>query len=401
MTITMIALIAGALIWGALAANGALQRGDHIASIRGNSGPLAVNAQNLYRALSDADATAAQAFLSAGAEPPDLRARYLADIATAGSALVTASVDAGRDPELAAALARISAGLPVYTGLVDTARTNNRLGYPVGAAYLRSASAYMTGTLLVDAKRVYDAEAARVTDDRDAAAQYPWLAVPLGLVLLFLLWRVQRDLSRRTRRTVNVGLITATGAVVVALIWTNFAWVAMSRDLEKSRASGTDTLAALSTARFALLDGRRDEALTLIARGSGQDYEKHFQDQMQTVVPTLRAVTDASAQAATAVGEISLITGTHTEIRKADDAGDSGKAITLAIGPDKTDAPANWTKIDADIKAGIDSATAAFTSGSADAGKANRPVALVILFLAVAGAATIGLGFQRRIAEYR
>jgi hypothetical protein len=399
MTITMIALIAGALVWGALAANGALQRGDHIASIRGNSGPLAVNAQNLYRALSDADATAAQAFLSAGAEPAPLRERYLADIATAGSALVTASVDASRDDALAASLARISAGLPVYTGLVDTARTNNRLGYPVGAAYLRSASAFMTGTLLVEAKHVYDAEAARVTDDRDAAAQYPWLAVPLGLALLFLLWRAQRELSRRTRRVVNVGLLTATGAVVIALIWMNFAWFGMRTDLEKSRASGTATLAALSEARFALLDGQRDEALTLIARGSGQEYEKDFKARMASVVPTLSASADDSSAAARAVGEISLVTSAHTAIRAADDAGRSADAITLATDP--KNAPANWTKIDVDIKTGIDSATAAFTKGSKDAGNANRPVTLVILILAVAAAATIGLGFQRRIAEYR
>src|ERR1044071_4101880 len=115
MTITMIGLIAAALLWGVVATTGAIGRSDEISSVHGASGPLAINAQELYRALSDADAAAATAFLSAGAEPPDLRTRYLNDIAAAGHAIVIASTDAPADATVATALQTLSAGLPVYT----------------------------------------------------------------------------------------------------------------------------------------------------------------------------------------------------------------------------------------------------------------------------------------------
>ena len=51
-------------------------RSDLVDAVATRSGPLAVQAQLLYRSLSDADATAAAAFLSSGTEPPALRARY-------------------------------------------------------------------------------------------------------------------------------------------------------------------------------------------------------------------------------------------------------------------------------------------------------------------------------------
>lgn len=46
-------------------------------------GPLSLDGQQIYRALSDADATAASAFLSGGLEPAAARRRYLTDIAAA------------------------------------------------------------------------------------------------------------------------------------------------------------------------------------------------------------------------------------------------------------------------------------------------------------------------------
>jgi hypothetical protein len=92
------------------------------------SEPLAHAAQEVYRALQDADATAASAFLSGGLEPSQLRERYEKDIAQAQAAL---SVATASSPDLTATLA---AQLPVYTGLIETARSNNRQGFPVGAA---------------------------------------------------------------------------------------------------------------------------------------------------------------------------------------------------------------------------------------------------------------------------
>ncbi len=70
-------------------------------------------------------------------------------------------------------LATLSAELPVYTDEAGTARADNRLGLPLGAAYLREASALMRGTLLPAASDIYARESAaadRVKRPGDRAA---------------------------------------------------------------------------------------------------------------------------------------------------------------------------------------------------------------------------------------
>ena len=68
----------------------------------------------------------------------------------------------------------MSTQLPVYTGLVETARVYNRQGLPLGAAYLREASGLMRDKLLPAAKQLYRTETGRLADDRDGAAGFPW-----------------------------------------------------------------------------------------------------------------------------------------------------------------------------------------------------------------------------------
>src|SRR5258706_1693875 len=145
LTLVMVALLALGLAAGVAGVVGSAQRSSFVDGVRTRSGPLAVQAQELYRSLSDADATAASAFLSNGVEPAELRNRYETDIAAATAALAAAATGSDNDQP---AIRQLSAQLPVYTGLVETARTFNRLGLPVGAAYLREASGLMPDQLL-------------------------------------------------------------------------------------------------------------------------------------------------------------------------------------------------------------------------------------------------------------
>ena len=111
---------------GLLTAAGAAQRANAIDSLVNESEPRASAAQQLYLALSEADATASRAFLSGGLEPPEVRQRYDDAIARAGTALAVSS--SGASDETAEQLTKIAAQLPVYTGLVEAARAN---GVPV------------------------------------------------------------------------------------------------------------------------------------------------------------------------------------------------------------------------------------------------------------------------------
>src|SRR5690606_38601546 len=102
--------------------------------------PLANAAQALYSALSVADAAAVTGFISGGIEPESVRERYTEAVAEASAQLVAASGGAGSDPDSTRLLSGIAGRLTVYTGLIETARANNRSGNPVGTAYLSEAS---------------------------------------------------------------------------------------------------------------------------------------------------------------------------------------------------------------------------------------------------------------------
>ena len=115
--------------------------------------PLSFAAGQLYTTLSVADAAAATAFI-AGTEPQPVRQRYEQAITDAAVAVTRASSGLTDEP-MVQLLGRINARLAVYTGLVETARTNNRAGNPVGSSYLSEASSMMQQEILPDAQAGY------------------------------------------------------------------------------------------------------------------------------------------------------------------------------------------------------------------------------------------------------
>src|SRR5262249_4769221 len=155
---------------------------------------------------SDADATEAVAFLSGGLEPQPLRDRYLADITQAARRLEAATAAAGNSAA-GSRLATLAAGLPEYTGLVETARANNRQGFPVGAAYLAQASNLMRSTLLPAARALYSKENAQLSSAGNRATAWPYLALIIAVLAGFGLYGSQRWLTRWTRRIINPGLL--------------------------------------------------------------------------------------------------------------------------------------------------------------------------------------------------
>src|SRR5580693_7096019 len=154
----LVILVILSLAWGVIATLAADQHASAAGEVVAISEPLSLDAEQIYQSLSDADATAADAFLSGGLEPAAVRQRYSADITQAAIRIEAASALMGssaartelpshlkKQPPAAGSatgddLATLSAGLPVYAGEVETARADNRLGLPLGAAYLREAS---------------------------------------------------------------------------------------------------------------------------------------------------------------------------------------------------------------------------------------------------------------------
>ena len=406
--LVLVSLLVG--LFTALSVQGRAQALDDLAA---RSGPLSIAAQDLYRSLSDADATANSAFLSQGLEPAEVRTRYESDIAQAESALATAV--AAREPaDLAdpqTPLSVLSRELSVYTGLVETARANNRQGLPLGAAYQREASNLMREELLPAAQQLYTDETAVLRDDQDRAAGLPVVEILLGLVLLVLLVVAQRYVRRRTRRRINVGLMVATGAAVVSLAWVLVATIGVLANVNASQENGSEQTDVLAKARIAALAARGDETLTLVARGSGKEFEDDYQKVVGELVRDGGGLLGQAQGLATDRGVLGNVDAAiaaqrkwhdvHSQIRRLDDNGEFLQAVALAINPGETGAAEKFDAVDNELREAIVATTATFDDEVAQAGNALTGTVIGVIVLALIAAAGAATGIWQRLKEYR
>ncbi|WP_329489937.1 hypothetical protein OG618_25920 [Kitasatospora sp. NBC_01246] len=270
--------LAGALLavltvaFGALTAwqvNSRAQAAERVVSY---SQPLSQAAADIHRSLADADTTAATGFLLAGAEPKAVRDRYEQDLATASRLIAEAAARTTTSSPAQGWLATLNQQVPVYAGLVETARADNRQGFPLGGAYLRHASDQMRTVLLPAAAQLSAAENQALADDYAEAQSIPWAAYGLGVVTLTALVWVQTTLYRRTNRVFNIGLLGSTAAVLAAVLWLTVAGTGANSTLRKSQIDGANPLKALNAARVDVLTARLAENLHLVARGSSTQY---------------------------------------------------------------------------------------------------------------------------------
>ena len=106
-----------------------------------------IRVQQIQTNLLTADATATNAFLVGGLEPPAQRAAYDQALSTTGS-LITDAAQA--QPADAEALAAVNQQVVSYAAAIEQARANNRQNLPVGSQYLRSASSELRTETLPD-----------------------------------------------------------------------------------------------------------------------------------------------------------------------------------------------------------------------------------------------------------
>lgn len=412
LTVLAVAAIALSLLAGVLNLTGTQSRTQALDELANSSGPLSAAAQDLFRSLSDADATATNAFLAGGLEPSATRQRYELDIAQASRALATAV--AARDPSDLASpghpLVILSTQLPVYTGLVETARADNRQGLPLGAAYQREASNLMRSQLLPAAQALYQSEAARLAADQDQAGSWPILEILLGIALIVVLFVGQRYLVRRTNRVFNVGLLLATVAAAISLLWVLISGVVAISAVSASQNDGSAQVDALSQARVVVLKARADETLTLVARGAGGTYETDFKGLTKTLTDD-RGLLGAASSAATdpqvkhdlrvAISSATAWLGAHKQIRAADDAGNYGLAVQVAIGSGPGSAGNYFDHLDSALQDAITRTRGSFRADIANAQGGMGGAAAGVAVLALVAAAGSAYGSWQRLKEYR
>ncbi|MFF4451225.1 hypothetical protein [Streptomyces goshikiensis] len=410
------ALAAAVLLFGLVTVweiSGRVAAADDVVS---RSQPLSADAASIYRSLADADTASSSGFLAGAQEPREVRQRYEKDIANASRLLVSAAANAAASDSSRKEITLLGEQLPRYTGLIEQARATNRQGLPLGGAYLRYANEQMSTVLLPAAQRLYEAETGRLYTDYDDARSWPLAALAAGALALAALGWAQRRNYHRTNRVFNHGLVAATGAALVVLLWLAVGQSFARAGLNEARADGQESLKVLNDARIASLQARANENLTLIARGAvlaedkkSDKYDVDFTTSMKQLddglARALRLADDDSGRAPVtrAAGGVAQWKQRHAAARETDLKGDYEGALPQVIGDadHKESSGASFDTVDASLEQAVAHEQKEFTRAARGGLGALGGLVTGAAALAVVGAAAALLGIGRRLSEYR
>ncbi|MFE6283418.1 hypothetical protein [Streptomyces sp. NPDC057877] len=404
--------------FGTLTAWQTSTRASAAEDVLNKSQPLSSAAADIYRSLADANTAASSGFLAGGQETKASRDRYEEDIRTAAAKLVKAANSSDPDSPAAATIAKLNRLLPEYKGLIERARANNRQGYPLGGAYLRYANDKMQTDMLPAAEDLYTSENERLRGDYDSATPYPWAAIALGVLALAALAWAQHRNYQRTNRVLNHGLVAATAATTVVLLWLVIGHTVARQGLNDSYDHGVRSLNVLHDARIASLKARGNENLTLVSRGAETvevkpgEFEDKFDVAFKASMKDLSEhLTDAQdlADDASGTDPVRAATGNmrewqsrHTDARAQDDEGNYQAALNKIIGS-KSEKPTGecFDSIDSNLRTALAHEENEFKKSAGDGLDAMTGLTVGAAVLAVLGAAGAVLGIGRRLSEYR
>lgn len=390
------------------------QRQQQIEQLSTNTEPLAYQAHVIYTALSDADTAAATGFVQTAAGELTSRNAYEQAVFQAASAAsetlarLGAAAGGAENPnqtvlaEPATALVvKIQQELSVYTGIVETARANQRAGNPVGSAYLAEASAFLRGTMLADAAALYDLtrhNTEQVQQRIGSLLLWPFLAVLSTLALL--VW-VQLRLARATNRRLNKGFLAATFLMLVLLSWlttsNTLTYFAGKTGFEQA----TTPLAELTAVRIGAQQQRTDETLALIQRqaATGQ------QDFAEAVGRISRALDLAAAMPGADVTTITQARAAlagwqkaHAQVQDARANGAYDEATALILGDGA--AATAYQALDQSLTQLIESARDNLQDYIHSGLIATWQLASFSLGISILAALCCGLGIRPRLQEY-
>ncbi len=134
-TVTVVLAVTGLTALGVAEVN--------VTGIQQRTVPAIVGMQRIHAWLSDADRSAANAYLAGGSEVTLSQQQYEADIAAASRELQKASEHNPGGGDTSQRLQSIAVAVDQYAALIQTASVDDRLKLPVGSVYLHSGSNLM------------------------------------------------------------------------------------------------------------------------------------------------------------------------------------------------------------------------------------------------------------------
>ncbi|MEU8925555.1 hypothetical protein AB0D10_32270 [Kitasatospora sp. NPDC048545] len=260
--------------------------------------PQVVRSADLYFALNDMDAQAANLLLF-GADP-DYTALRKQTLDTYEQRRSQADTDLQRVTEAVAgdaagqrAVQTVIGELGRYEALVARAQLLEEQAHaPAGRPSADALAAYRQATdllrqqLLPAVDEVTKANAAVVegnyTDRRDALAGGWWWILLTGLFALVVLGLLQRLLAVRFRRLVNVPLAVTSLLTVIGLVTALTLTSRADHQLVVAKSNSFDSVIALSRARAVAYDLNADESRYLTDPARAAAYEQSFLDKTQS-----------------------------------------------------------------------------------------------------------------------
>jgi hypothetical protein len=273
---------------------------NSVDAIGHHAAPQAERASDLYFALSDLDAQAANLLL-VGADEADFAKRkavmdaYDQRRAQADADLEQATEALSGDPAGRKAVQGELDALGQYEALVarsdlQESTAKSLPGKPAADALYsyQQATDLLRSQLLPDADQVANANAATVessyTSQRgDLGSGWWWLLVT-GLLALVLLAALQRTLTVRYRRLISPPLIAALLLAVIGLGYGLSLASGTSDRLHTAKVDAYDSVIALSRAKAVAYDSNADESRWLSDPSRAATYSQAFFDKSQQIV---------------------------------------------------------------------------------------------------------------------
>lgn len=366
-------------------------------------GALTSAALDIYRTFADADATSLDAVLVDQQRSPALQQKFREDVFDAVDALREA---ASRDPGGSSSerVRRLTDLVPQYVQLVEIGWSASRNNHPVGTSYLSQASFLVRGTILEDADQLHVEQIKALTEAQSNASKHAWFTYLLGVVVLLVLYRSQRFLFERTRRKVNIGMLTATAFTLLAVFGLPIALLLAAGNAEDSIVKREKVVAPLAEARNVGRSADSNEARMLIYPSVGDiqalksDLEKIaalIEDAREFTEPgSDRDRVDQAAQA--------LKSWTDADARLIDtrDTPLTYPETVAIVTPPTGDEKSYAEQVDEHLTAAISGYTRSSAASTASA-RAKLDGLDVVFALLMGGAAVAALaGLWPRIAEY-
>ena len=395
--------------------------------------PSIVTAQTVRVKLLEMDALATQEFLAGGADSgAQARIKYEAVRRQLGEQLTVASknISFGKDEQ--APIEKLMENVQIYTGMVESARVNNRQGYPVGAAYLRMASIMLHDQMLPLTQSIDQLNVKQLEDEYAGFKSGSFMRIAMfggaGLALLMVLGYMQMFLSRNMRRTFNLPLMAASAIVVAVTGYSVVSMTMMSNNLASAKEVSFVSSYNWLTARGTAYDTKTDQSLYLIALGAGAKYEASMKDKVAKLAPVdvTQQMIDAAMrddapfkglfadeisskavsseerrQAVAAVTALRNYLEQDSRIRTFDKSGRRAEAVSLALGNGTQEAQKAFDTFTEVLSANLKKATQDFDASVARAEGNMSFLDLGFIIISLLVMALTYLGLTPRINEYR